>query len=98
MATFMEKLPATTIKCDQCRTGHAEYQLGEHDKFEIVAQIGDLPRALESVQFRPGVFCEDCVSKWLLHESDRLSDRERARWLYRQEATQREATNEPFRC
>ena len=44
------------------------------------------------------MFCEDCVFEYLRHESDRLSNRERVRWLYRQEAIQRQATNNPFRC
>jgi hypothetical protein len=94
----MEELPAMTIKCDECRTGDAEYEFGEHDRFEVLAQCQGLPRVLESVQFRPGTFCDDCLVEWLLKESDRLYNREQTRWLYRQEATRRQVTNNPFHC
>jgi hypothetical protein len=93
-----QKRLAMTIKCDQCTTCQAEYKLGERDRFEILAQFQDLPRVLESVQFRRGTLCEDCLLAWLLIESDHLYDRERTRWLYRQEATHRQITNNPFHC
>src|SRR5690349_3762502 len=86
-----------TIKCDQCKTGRAEYEFDERDRFEVVAQTGDL-RRVESVPCKPGKFCDDCVCLFLFYEAIRLTDREQTRYQYLQEAKRREAANDLFHC
>jgi hypothetical protein len=76
----------------------AEYRIDNTTKFEIGAKIADRPRVTESVQLKPGSFCEECVITTLLGRADLLADRERTRGLYLREVQRRQAANDPFHC
>jgi hypothetical protein len=86
-----------TIKCDQCKTGRAEYEFWPDDTLKVTTQIGDL-RRVQSVPSRAGLFCDDCLCLFLVHEANRLGEVEKMRWQYLQEAKRREAAGDPFHC
>ena len=88
-----------TMTCRKCTQSPGNYQLDDGKTFVIAVRVGDRPQVTESVQLKfGGALCEHCVFMELQRESDRLSNRELTRLLYRREVQRRQTGNDPFRC
>jgi hypothetical protein len=89
----------TTIKCRKCTNSPGNYQLDDGNTFVIAVRMGERPQVTECVQLKAGgALCERCLMMELQRESDRLSNRELTRLLYRREVQRRQTANDPFRC
>src|SRR5438309_3015199 len=91
--------PVLVVKCQECKTRPAEHEI-ESDSAAIAVTVPSplCGQVTEHVRLRPGVLCDDCMVLVLKEESDRLADREQARWMYREELRRRQVSGDPARC